>query len=110
MTVSWQDFSPLLYLWLELSQVLLFSGRTSLSLYMYWLGALAVVEQYMPTCGTVKFPKTQVDHIHVIKPKHVKSGSSLKDHGLKISRSKLVKSRHAAFSFSLRHTDFIEEW
>lgn len=98
------------YLWLELSQLPLFSGRHSLSSYLYWLGTLAVVEQYMLTCGTFKFPKTQVDHIHVIKPKHIKSESDLKDHGLHISPYRWIKSRHTAFSFWLRHTDIMEEW
>lgn len=62
-------FYPL-YLWLELRPLLLLSGWISLSLYMYWLGALVMVEWNMSMCRTFRFPKTQVHHIYVIKPKH----------------------------------------
>lgn len=99
----------LLYLWLELSQLLLLSRRISLSLYMDWLGAVVLVEQYIHMYRTSEFSKTQVDPICVIKWKCIQSESDLQDHGLKIAPSRWVKSRDTNFAFFLRHTDFIEK-
>lgn len=100
----------LLYWCLELSQLMLLSGRSSLSLYMYWLWALIMVEPYMHMGRTFKFSKTQVGYIYSIKAKHIKPENDLADHCVKILQFWWIKYGDTVFGFLLRPTDCTEEW
>lgn len=91
------------YWCLELSQLILLSGRSSLSLYMYWLWALIMVEPYMHMGRTFKFSKTQVGYIYSIKAKHIKPENDLADHCLKTLQFWWIKYGDTVFGFLLRH-------
>lgn len=89
MTVSWQDFNALLsFIFVVGTHPAspAFWGEFSVIVHILaWSFYNGGAVKYMPTCRTFKFPKTQVGHIHVIKPKYIKSESDLKDHGQKTS-------------------------
>lgn len=105
-TVSWQDFSPLLSFIFVVgieSAVLAFWEQFPVILHV------AAWKKYMHSCRTVKFPKSGVSYL-CHQTKGYKSKSDLKDCGLKILLCRWVKSRDTACAFFFQHTDLIEEW
>lgn len=81
---------------------------------MHWLGALIMVGLYVHMYRAFRFTKTQVDHIYVIKSKHMKSESDLKDDGVKISPCRWLKCRRCcclhseAFRLYPRMVDLVD--